>query len=68
MLSTWRGPAFLPHPAVDSSEKFIGAFAFIATNEDEAVRHASDVYNATGLGHLGIEVGIALTRRRCVVR
>jgi hypothetical protein len=59
MISTWRGPAILAHPAVDSRKGSVGGFAFIAANEDDAIRHATEVYNSSALGQLGIEVSIA---------
>jgi hypothetical protein len=55
----WRGPAILPHPAVDTTNQFIGGVEFVAATESEAIRQATEFYNSTVLGNLGIHVEIA---------
>jgi hypothetical protein len=57
--TAWYGPALLPHPAVDTRKRFIGGLAFVAGNEDDAIELATEIYNTTALGNVGIDVRIA---------
>jgi len=60
-IPAWYGPLMLPHPAVDTTKKFVSQALFVAETEAEAIRQAEEFYNGSALGDLGIRVEIAGT-------
>jgi valyl-tRNA synthetase len=58
-IPAWYGPAMLPHPKIETSTSFSGGFVFVAESEVEAIRQATEMYNRSALGDIGIKVEIA---------
>jgi len=60
-IPAWYGPLMLPHPEIDTGNKFAESVVFVAHSEAEAIRAAERHYNSSELGDLGITVEIAAT-------